>query len=233
MRHGMQRIAQSSDERAIDQRKVFIRLVTELKPYRRAVAGSFAMILVSAASQAAGPYLIGQAIDVHIIGGNPAGLAQTMLILLAAYFLYMLAMRFQIYLMSWAGQKVLNDLRLKIMEQVGRLALQDMEDDEAGDLMSRLVNWSRRLGESTLSPDMLEEAAQVVELTDPDSDLITLVDVTPVNRTRNFHNFSLETPEFFDDLFLRLVNHDAPRSRQQHELRTPDGKVYWVLTRGR
>jgi hypothetical protein len=39
---------------------------------------------------------------------------------------------------------------------------------------------------------------------------INVVDVTPVNRTRNFHNFSLETPEFFDDLFLRLTN---PRCR--------------------
>ena len=100
-------------------------------------------------------------------------------------------------------------------------------------LMSRVVNWSRRLGESTLSPDMLEEAAQVVELMDPDSDAVTLVDVTPVNRTRNFHNFSLETPEFFDDLYLRLTNVSAPRSRMLYQLQLPNGGVYWVLTRGR
>jgi esterase/lipase superfamily enzyme len=100
-------------------------------------------------------------------------------------------------------------------------------------LMSRVVNWSRRLGESTLSPDMLEEAAQVVELMDPDSDAVTLVDVTPVNRTRNFHNFSLETPEFFDDLYLRLTNVSTPRSRMLYQLQLPNGGVYWVLTRGR
>ena len=100
-------------------------------------------------------------------------------------------------------------------------------------LMSRIVNWSRRLGESSLSPDMLEEAAMVLELTDPDSELVTLVDVTPVNRTRNFHNFSLETPEFFDDLFLRLTNPSTPRSRRLYQVKTADGAVYWVLTRGR
>ena len=100
-------------------------------------------------------------------------------------------------------------------------------------LMSRVVNWSRRLGESTLSPDMLEEAAQVVELTDADSELVTLVDVTPVNRTRNFHNFSLETPEFFDDLYLRLTNVSTPRSRMLYQLQLPEGGVYWILTRGR
>jgi esterase/lipase superfamily enzyme len=100
-------------------------------------------------------------------------------------------------------------------------------------LMSRIVNWSRRLGESTLSPDMLEEAVKVMDLIDPDSELITLVDVTPVNRTRNFHNFSLETPEFFDDLYLRLTNDSTPRSRMLYQFQTPDGAVYWILTSGR
>ncbi len=100
-------------------------------------------------------------------------------------------------------------------------------------LMSRIVNWSRRLGESTLSPNMLEEAVKVMDLIDPDSELITLVDVTPVNRTRNFHNFSLETPEFFDDLYLRLTNDSTPRSRMLYQFQTPDGAVYWILTSGR
>ncbi len=100
-------------------------------------------------------------------------------------------------------------------------------------VMSRLVNRERRRGESTLSPDQLDEAARVAELVDPDSELITLVDVTPVNRTRNFHNFSLETPEFFDDLFMRLTNEPTPQSRLRYRIQTPEGSVYWVLTRGR
>jgi esterase/lipase superfamily enzyme len=100
-------------------------------------------------------------------------------------------------------------------------------------VLSRLVNRAQRRGESTLTPDQLEEAIRVSELIDPDSDLVTLVDVTPVNRTRNFHNFSLETPEFFDDLFLRLTNQNTPPSRRLYQVKTPDGSVYWVLTRGR
>jgi esterase/lipase superfamily enzyme len=103
-------------------------------------------------------------------------------------------------------------------------------------LMSRVLNRERRLGESTVdpaNPDQSEEAARAFELVEPDSELVTLVDVTPVNRTRNFHNFSLETPEFFDDLFLRLTNVETPRSRLQYRVRTPSGAQYWVLTRGR
>jgi len=103
-------------------------------------------------------------------------------------------------------------------------------------LMSRVLNRGRRLGESTVdpaNPDQSQEAARTFELVEPGSEFVTLVDVTPVNRTRNFHNFSLETPEFFDDLFLRLTNAETPRSRRQYRVETPSGRVYWVLTRGR
>ena len=103
-------------------------------------------------------------------------------------------------------------------------------------LMSRILNRRRRLGESTVdpaNPDQSEEALRAFELVEPGSDRVTLVDVTPVNRTRNFHNFSLETPEFFDDLFLRLVNSETPRSRLQYRVETRGGREYWVLTRGR
>ena len=103
-------------------------------------------------------------------------------------------------------------------------------------LMSRVINRGRRLGESTLdprNPDQFEAAAGIVDLTGPDSERITLVDVTPVNRTRNFHNFSLETPEYFDDLFLRLTNADTPSNRRIYRVQTSDDSVYWVLTRGR
>jgi len=101
-------------------------------------------------------------------------------------------------------------------------------------LMSRLINRSQRAGESTLTPDQLDEAEMISRLVDPDSDLISLVDVTPVNRTRNFHNFSLETPEYYDDLYLRLTAEErAPRSRLIYRVQTPDGTVYWVLTQGR
>ena len=117
-------------------------------------------------------------------------------------------------------------------------------------LMSRILNRGARLGESTIgigpegserspseidpdNPDQSAAAAGAFSLVEAGSRRVTVVDVTPVNRTRNFHNFSLETPEFFDDVFLRLVNADAPESRLLYRVRTRDGRVYWVLTPGR
>lgn len=103
-------------------------------------------------------------------------------------------------------------------------------------LVSRVINRSLRLGESTLdpaNPDQLEQTAHVYDLLEPGSDQLALVDVTPVNRTRNFHNFSLETPEFFDDLYLRFTGAELPKSRELYSLKTPAGSRYYVLTRGR
>jgi len=103
-------------------------------------------------------------------------------------------------------------------------------------LMSRVINRARRLGESTVdpsNPDQWDEAAAAFELVTPGNDRVSLIDITPVNRTRNFHNFSLETPEFFDDLYLRISNEETPRSRLQYKVTTPSGAGYWVLTRGR
>ena len=103
-------------------------------------------------------------------------------------------------------------------------------------LMSRIINRERRLGESAVTqanPDQTEEAARALELVEPNSDRVILIDATPINRTRNFHNFSLETPEFFDDLYLRITNTETPRSRLLYRVRLSSGTEYWVLTRGR
>lgn len=103
-------------------------------------------------------------------------------------------------------------------------------------LASRVINRARRLGESSLSKEeaeFLDNLEAALELVESESSGVHLVDVTPINRTRNFHNFSLEMPEYFDDIFLRLTNAQTPENRLRYQLRTPEGKVYWVLTRGR
>jgi esterase/lipase superfamily enzyme len=123
----------------------------------------------------------------------------------------------------------------EILALAGNLTVYVSSNDRAL-LMSRIINRSRRLGESALdpaNPDQTEAAAGIFGLVEPGNGTITVVDVTPVNRTRNFHNFSLETPEFFDDLFLRLVNTGLPMSRRIYPIETPDGRRYRVLTRGR
>jgi esterase/lipase superfamily enzyme len=128
-----------------------------------------------------------------------------------------------------------NQFKQEILDLAQNVTVYVSSNDRAL-LISRLINRGLRLGESTLDPSnpgQVQEAAQLFELLEPGSDQLVLVDVTPVNRTRNFHNFSLETPEFFDDLFLRFTGTDMPKSRELYYLETPAGVRYFVLTRGR
>ncbi len=128
-----------------------------------------------------------------------------------------------------------NRFKQEIDALTGNLTVYVSSNDRAL-LISRIINRGLRLGESTLRPEnpaQAEEATALARLIEPNSERIALVDVTPVNRTRNFHNFSLETPEFFDDLYLRLTNERMPQTRELYRIQAPSGAVYWVLTRGR
>lgn len=137
---GMRFMAETPEERASHRSKVLTRLVRMLRPYWVMVLGSFILVLVSAASQAAGPMLIGRAVDDVLAAKDEVRLIWIVLGLLGTYLAGMLATRYQIYLMSWAGQRVLAEMRQQVMQQIHKLSLGFLEREEAGDLMSRLVN---------------------------------------------------------------------------------------------
>jgi esterase/lipase superfamily enzyme len=129
-----------------------------------------------------------------------------------------------------------NDLFRKEIADLTKNVTVYVSSNDRALLVSRLINRGLRLGESTLdpgNPGQVKQTAKLAGLLEPGDEQLVLVDVTPVNRTRNFHNFSLETPEFFDDLYLRFTNEDLPRSRELYFLETPQGVRYFVLTRGR
>ncbi len=136
----MRRVAATEDEHAKNTGQVILRLVKYLAPYKNYMLLAFGLVLVSAVSQGLGPRLIGQAVDGAIAKGDKSGLLKIVIALLAVYLLGMFAMRYQIYAMSIAGQKVLADLRAEVFRKLQNLHLQYLEGSQAGDLMSRLSN---------------------------------------------------------------------------------------------
>jgi ATP-binding cassette subfamily B protein/subfamily B ATP-binding cassette protein MsbA len=136
----MRYMAETPEERAHHRSKVLTRLVRMLRPYWVMVLGSFILVLVSAASQAAGPMLIGRAVDDVLAAKDRVRLIWIVLALLGTYLAGMLATRYQFYLMSLAGQRVLAEMRQQVMRHIHKLSLGFLERKEAGDLMSRLVN---------------------------------------------------------------------------------------------
>src|SRR6266700_1499970 len=77
--------ASNSNEKRTSSGAVLKRLLPYLAPFRLQLSFAFVLVVVTALVQAAGPALIGQAIDFYIVGKDHNGLARTMLILLGIY----------------------------------------------------------------------------------------------------------------------------------------------------
>ena len=132
--------ARNSNEKRISSGAVLKRLLPYLAPFRLQLSFAFVLVVVTALVQAAGPALIGQAIDFYIVGKDQNGLARDMLLLLGIYIVGLVAQGGQIYLISSIGQRFLSELRAQIFDKVEALSIAYFDKHKAGDLMSRLLN---------------------------------------------------------------------------------------------
>lgn len=148
MHGGLERIAELADKApAEDRRGTLLRLVGYLRPFLPTLAIALVFVLLGTAGQAVGPAIIGRAVDEYLqVGEDPAGLNQTMALLLGVYVVGLLGFVGQVYLVGRTGQRVLARLREQIFERIQTLSMRFYDRNEAGDLMSRLVNDTDVLG---------------------------------------------------------------------------------------
>ncbi len=123
-----------------------VRLLAYLRSEVPLIMGTIIMLILSTLGQAAGPALIGRAIDEFIAFGDSAGLGQTMMILLATYLVGYVGFIGQLRLISILAQRLLLRLRGDVFKHLQTLHLGYYFDHEAGDLMSRLVNDTDAIG---------------------------------------------------------------------------------------
>jgi ATP-binding cassette subfamily B protein/subfamily B ATP-binding cassette protein MsbA len=140
MMRGLQAVVELPEERAERGSVVARRLLAYMRPFWKQLLLVLVLVLVAAFSQAAGPYLIGRAIDGAIGSGDRVQLNRIMLLLLLVYLAGAAATRFQFQLMGAIGQRTLARLRTDIFASIQRLSLRFFDRHPAGDLMSRLVN---------------------------------------------------------------------------------------------
>ncbi len=96
--------------------------------------------IVTGATGALAPYLIGRIFDQFIAHEDVAGLTRTTVILVIVYALGLLARITQSYQMGWVSQQVLYRLRTQIFQALQRQSMAFFDRNESGDLQSRLVN---------------------------------------------------------------------------------------------
>jgi ATP-binding cassette subfamily B multidrug efflux pump len=120
-------------------RRLLARLLRYLRPYNGAVAVAFALIVIMAVLDLAGPYLTKVAIDRYLAQRDASGLtslaALYLLVLVAAFFV-----RFaQVFVMQMTGQKIMLDLRREIYGHLQRLHVGYFDRNPVGRLMTRVT----------------------------------------------------------------------------------------------
>jgi len=127
--------------RGEDQRGRKLRgLAGLLRPYRGRVALMLLTLLVATAASLAPPFLVGQAIDRGIGGGQLGTLWVIVALFVLAAVVNWVATYAQTYLVAWVGQRALQDLRIRIFAHLQRLSIGFYSRNRAGVLISRMTN---------------------------------------------------------------------------------------------
>ncbi|MEJ7814262.1 MAG: ABC transporter ATP-binding protein, partial [Rubrobacter sp.] len=137
---GIESIARTPQERAGDRGATTRRLLGELRPYSGKLGLVLGLVVLGAAAQAGGPWLIGRAIDRYILPGDVAGLSRIMLVLFGVYVVGAIASRGQVYQVGSIGQRLLASMRARIFYRLQHLPLGFFDKRPVGDLMSRVTN---------------------------------------------------------------------------------------------
>lgn len=99
-------------------------------------------------------------------------------------------------------------------------------------LISGFINQDKRLGRQAVKAqeqEQFEEAKDLLYLKSLEPGKITIIDVTPINKTSYGHGYFLEAPEFYDDIYMRIFDKQPNINRRLYLLKFKDNIEYWVL----
>jgi ATP-binding cassette subfamily B protein len=111
-----------------------------VRPYKWRVALMLLAMTVAIAASLAPPYLAKVAIDSGIIAKDFATLELVVVLYLASALILWGATYVQVYMTSWVGQKVLQDLRLTLFDHLQKQSSGFYSRRKTGVLVSRLTN---------------------------------------------------------------------------------------------
>ena len=101
-------------------------------------------------------------------------------------------------------------------------------------LLSSIIDNEKKLGRQKLKKhQQLEETKDILYLKSLSPDRIALVDVTPINTASFRHGYYLESPEYFDDVYMRIFRDDLHvDNRRLYLIEFENGTDHWILRRG-
>ncbi len=131
---------------ALDPRNV-TRLLAYLKPYKREVAFSMALMIVASVAALAGPYLVKLAIDQAIPAGDSMALLKLAGLLLASVAVAFACQRLRIRTMTRIAQEVIVTVRNDIFDKLQKLPFTYFDSRPHGKILIRVVNYVNSLSD--------------------------------------------------------------------------------------
>ncbi|MDD5019522.1 MAG: alpha/beta hydrolase, partial [Candidatus Omnitrophica bacterium] len=128
-----------------------------------------------------------------------------------------------------------NEFNEKFKEEIASLARQltvYVASNDKALLMAQIIDREKKLGRQRVQAepsDQFEEAQDLLYLKSLDPDRISIVDVTLVNKAGGGHTYYIETPEFYDDFYMRLFGDPVSRNRRLYLVNVKEGVDYWVI----
>ncbi|GAB4314937.1 MAG: ABC transporter ATP-binding protein [Candidatus Zixiibacteriota bacterium] len=123
------------------------RLMGYLRPYRWAAVGAIGLLLVLAALQIAGPWIVKQAIDGPIARKDVEGLLYWVFLYIAVMVGQFVIQYGQVVITQWIGQKAILDLRNEIFEHLLTMDMRFFDRNPVGRLLTRATTDVNALNE--------------------------------------------------------------------------------------
>jgi ATP-binding cassette subfamily B protein len=127
-------------EKAKDPRTALRRLIPYLRPYSSIIILVSVFVVVYTVLGLLGPYLMGVAIDDHILVKDIPGTVRIAILMFATYFLSAGFQTASDWLMARVSQGALKQMRKDLFDHLQSLSLRFFDHNPAGELMSRLTN---------------------------------------------------------------------------------------------
>lgn len=144
-------------------RRGFQRLLGFALPYWYLLAGAAVAMLVGSLTGLALPAVAGSLIDTVFVKGDATGLNNATLLLVGAFVLQAIAMFVQNFLLTYTGERVVTNLRIKLYTHLQKLPLGFFNERRTGDLISRLTNDVSQV-QSAVTSNLISLASSLVTL---------------------------------------------------------------------
>jgi len=132
-------MAKTKTGKAIDF-KLLKRVLTFTRPYKKVLYLSLFFSVILSFLSPIRPFLINFAVDNYIISPDKSQLQFISIVLFGILFLEAIVQFLYIYLATWLGQHVIQDLRAKVYQHILKLKMTFFDNTPIGSLVSRSVS---------------------------------------------------------------------------------------------